>query len=71
MFVLLALGCGGAGSVALDIESAEDIAQLCADGWITPTSCQAVTLGYEFEDQGHGWFQFRHHNMHVSYQHQD
>ncbi|MCP4808724.1 MAG: hypothetical protein GY913_16265 [Proteobacteria bacterium] len=31
MFVLLALGCGGAGSVALDIESAEDIAQLCAE----------------------------------------
>jgi hypothetical protein len=53
------------GKVGAAIEKA--MPRLCAEGWLPPQSCKAVSkLAYEITDEGRGWYLFHHHHFHVS-----
>ena len=42
------------------------IDQFCDDGWLSRNACRRISVTWEEEDQGAGWFRFHHHHMHVS-----
>ena len=52
------------GQIGLVLEPALD--QLVTLGWIDESLNDVIPLAYEVVDQGHGWYLFHHHHMHIS-----
>ncbi|MFH1532228.1 MAG: Ig-like domain-containing protein, partial [Pseudomonadota bacterium] len=60
---LRVVGCDGKAGPALY----EALAILCSEGWLSNEACNNISLAYETVDQGYGWYDFHHGNMHVSF----
>jgi hypothetical protein len=60
---LRVIGCDGKAGPLIEMA----IDKLCEGGWLTGKSCTTKKLAYEIEDQGHGWYRFHHHHIHVSF----
>ena len=44
----------------------EHLDVLCDEGWLSRGACGRLSMTWEEEDEGRGWYLFHHHHMHIS-----
>jgi hypothetical protein len=53
------------GRIGPSVERAVDA--LCDEGYLAGTACRNLSLAFEVQDEGRGWYRFHHHHFHISF----